>query len=322
MILTNKIYEKALPWLSIIDNMRKQKSYKPILLLSIIKEIDTGKITENQISLSDGMIGTFNEFYEKIGNQQGTGKSYLPFYHLKTDIWDINWKKDSNVMVPSSNTSINKNIEFTAFKNDLFELLMNKDIRNLIKQRLMYKTKEDIQTLDLRNNPSFIVPNDIDFHLKKLFGEIDLPKNVFDDKKPKDLFFRQEKIFQTFLVDHWEEISFFTKNNLEIFGGKSVGVEYNTQDAGRIDILAENSKNESLTVIELKKGSGEPKHIGQILCYLGWARSYFPKKSNINGMLIASDFKSSNKYLRVLKNESVELYSYRLMFDLEKVEFN
>jgi len=318
--MTQEILEKALPWLSVIENMRKQKSYKPVLLLSIIKEIENKNIVDSKIVLSDGIIDSFNSFYDNIGNQQGINKSFLPFYYLKTDVWNIKWRDSSNILIPSSNTSVGKNIEYVEFNNNLFDLLMDKDIRNLLKQRLINKTREDIFSLDTQKNQDFIIPENIDFYINRSFGKPSLPKTIFEDHKTTDLLFSQEKILQSFLVDHWDEISLFNDQNINIFGGEKVGVEYDTKDAGRIDILAESPINNSMTVIELKKGVGEPKHIGQILCYMGWIRSQFFNKSTVNGMLIASNFKPSIQY--ALQNHFISLYSYKLLFNLDKVDFN
>ena len=84
--------DHLLPWLITIEKMVKQRSYKPILLLSIIVEIELGTITKNQINLTDSIVERFNNFYEEIGNHQALNMAYLPFYHLERDIWDLKWE--------------------------------------------------------------------------------------------------------------------------------------------------------------------------------------------------------------------------------------
>ena len=50
--------------------MVKQKSYKPILLLSVIAELEQGNIKENNVPLTESITERFNAFYTEIGKEK------------------------------------------------------------------------------------------------------------------------------------------------------------------------------------------------------------------------------------------------------------
>ena len=56
-----------------------------------IKTTITQDISNNRISLTEALAERFNSFYKDVNNKQALNKAYMPYYHLKSDIWDINW---------------------------------------------------------------------------------------------------------------------------------------------------------------------------------------------------------------------------------------
>jgi predicted house-cleaning noncanonical NTP pyrophosphatase (MazG superfamily) len=306
--------EEVLPWLTTIEKMGKQKSYKPILLLSIIAEIESGNITENKIPLTDPLVERFNSFYENINNQQALNKAYLPYYHLKTDVWDIRWHS-SESKIPSSISGAGKLIKHVTFKQGFFDLLNKQSTRELIKERLFLKAEEDIRLKDPRKNEAFTPPRNIARHLDSNFGTVEIPSEP-DSLIPREesvvLEFAQEKLLKESLVDHWNEIPEFRERNLQIYGGPTKGVEYDAGTAGRIDILAENEATSDLTVIELKRGKSGEQHLGQLLRYMGWVRSKLSLENDVYGLLIASGFRESVRFaIRELRK--VGLMEYDLL---------
>ena len=318
------IAEKALPWLTIIEKMGKQKSYKPILLLSLIQEIEEGKFATNEFTLTSELEQRFDCFYEKIGNKQGVTKSYQPFYFLQKDLWDIHWRPNSRQICPASNSGARKNIQYVSMRENLFNLLQEKPVREIIKDRLILKAEEDIKLKDIRKNPSFKPPNDSSVLLKDIFGLPELltvPDQTHRLGDPLSIEFAEERLLQDFLVNRWSDIQKFTDRNLEIYGGVEVGVEYNTHSAGRIDILAEDQKTKDLTVIELKRGLSGERHLGQLLRYMGWVRSKLAQEKSVFGLLIAAKFSESIQYaITELKN--VNLLTYSLNFELKPTKFD
>ena len=87
------------------------------------------------------------------------------------------------------------------------------------------------------------------------------------------------------------------------------GVEFQT-DAGRIDILAHDSKD-SLVVVEIKAGTARDGALGQLLGYMGCLSTGTNKK--VRGILVASDFEERVIFAtRALPN--IRLVKYSLNF--------
>ncbi len=323
MAINNELLNRALPWLTIIEKMGRQKSYKPILLLSVIAEIETGFMTENSISLTESVLRRFIDFYKEIGNKKGEDQAWLPYYYLKRDVWNLQWRNDSPRKRPSTNRAVIKHIKSASFKGSLFELLKDESIRDLVKERLYLKAEEDIRLKDPRNNETFNPPSNIASILVKHFGQIIvLPKetHIPTSSDPITLNFAQEKLLQEFLANRWEEIQEFRSRNLQIFGGPDIGIEYDTKSAGRIDILAEDKFSKDLTVIELKRGISGEQHLGQLLRYMGWARTKLAGQKKVFGLLIASGFQESIKFA-IKELKTVSLMEYDLIFKLHQPRF-
>ena len=76
------------------------------------------------------------------------------------------------------------------------------------------------------------------------------------------LTFPLEKYLRNYLSTHLDEIE---------DGLKLIAAEYDTIDAGVIDIFCQD-QDENFVVIELKRKIGTDKTIGQILRYMGWVK--------------------------------------------------
>ncbi|MFQ5981466.1 MAG: hypothetical protein ACE5OZ_25260 [Candidatus Heimdallarchaeota archaeon] len=319
----SKHQEDALPWLTAIEKMGKQKSYKPILLLSVIAEIESGNINENRIPLTEALAKRFKSFYEDVNNKQALKKAYMPYYHLQTDIWDISWS-NNEPKIPSSNSGTRNLIKHVRFKPGFFELLSKQSTRELIKERLFFKAEEDIRLKDPRKNKAFTPPRNIARILDRNFGKVEIvqePETKIPTEESVVLEFAHEKVLKESLISHWNEIPEFRARNLQIYGGPTQGVEYDTKTAGRIDILAENGTTRDLTVIELKRGQSGERHLGQLLRYMGWVRSKLLRGNDVFGLLIASSFRESIRFaIRELRK--VSLMEYDLLFKLRPVAFD
>lgn len=320
--MSQNLLEYSIPWLTTIEKMVKQKSYKPILLLSVIAELEQGNIKENNIPLTESITERFNDFYKEIGNEQGVKKAHLPYYYLKTNLWSIHWRSGASQKCPSSDQGARNQIAYVSFNLGFFESLKEQKNRHLIKERLFLKAEEDIRQKDPLKNESFIPPKNVPDVIEKHFGKI---TPVIDEERIFEtdsltLEFAQENLLQEFLIARWDDIREFRERDLQIYGGSEIGVEYNTQAVGRIDILAEDNKNKNLTVIELKRGLGGEQHLGQLLRYMGWVRTKLSEGKDVFGLLIASKFKESMRYV-IQELQTVSLMEYELHFRLNPVKF-
>ena len=86
-----------------------------------------------------------------------------------------------------------------------------------------------------------------------------------------------------------------------------------------IDILA-TDKNNNYVVIELKVSRGYDRVVGQILRYMAWIRkNHADEGQKVRGIIIAREI-SNDLVLACSETNNIELYEYKLLVSLEKIE--
>jgi len=120
-----------------------------------------------------------------------------------------------------------------------------------------------------------------------------------------------EKYLEEFIVSNFATIF---RGELVLYQDPEEGVigqQYITNDAGRIDILAQEPSTNSLIVIELKKGRESDKVIGQTLRYMGWVSENLCRNGQaVKGIIICKDSDSHLSYaLSMVNNIDVKYYS-------------
>lgn len=124
----------------------------------------------------------------------------------------------------------------------------------------------------------------------------------------------QERFLEDYIVQNWDEIDFGEKLSLYVDEDGAVGRQYST-DVGIIDILAKDT-NGNFVVIELKKGVGNQKVIGQILSYMGWVRDNIANGKKVRGIIIARDENKALKSARSVIPDAIELKKYQMKIKL------
>ena len=126
----------------------------------------------------------------------------------------------------------------------------------------------------------------------------------------EDPAFVLEKYLEEFIVSNFHAIF---KGELKIYEDTegNDGRQYDTEDVGTIDILAVESKSNSLVVIELKKGSPSDDVVGQVLRYMGWVKEKLCANGQaVKGLIICSNPDHRLSYaLKVTQNVDVRYYS-------------
>ena len=95
-------------------------------------------------------------------------------------------------------------------------------------------------------------------------------------------------------------------------GLKLISEEYSVADAGRIDVLCEDSEG-NLVVIELKKDRSGDKVVGQTLRYMGWLK--MNKKPNVRGIIVLGE-RDINVEYAVESVPNVQIKYYKVRFDI------
>lgn len=128
--------------------------------------------------------------------------------------------------------------------------------------------------------------------------------------------FAAEDHLRDFLAQHLEQL----EPGLEVYAGPEDedGVEYDTGEVGRIDILAV-AKQGDLVVIELKVGRGQDAVVGQVLRYIGWVRKHLAGSRKVRGIVVAHEISDSLRYAIGMVPD-VALRTYALAISFAAVE--
>lgn len=119
-----------------------------------------------------------------------------------------------------------------------------------------------------------------------------------------------EKYLEDFIVSNFDAIF---RGRLKLYEDteEGEGQQFDTNEIGRIDILATEPAADSFVVIELKKGRPSDKVIGQTLRYMGWVKTNLcTDDQRVRGLVICRDPDPKLSYaLQMTKDIDVSYYS-------------
>lgn len=137
-----------------------------------------------------------------------------------------------------------------------------------------------------------------------------------DVEEIDDQRFGLERHLHNFMFDNWSKISLANEWDLHVEDGDVVGYEYNTNEIGRIDLLARHRTEPRWLVIELKRDQSSDNTVGQVTRYMGWVEENLAEKGDaVHGLIISRDADTKIRYaLRYTRQ--VELMCYKVDFQL------
>jgi hypothetical protein len=121
--------------------------HKIAMLLAVIDLIESGSLIDNQIEFTEALTQTFTKRFNELKSDADRDNPHLPFFHLRSSgFWhhELNpGKLDSysRLSTASSAGIIVEHIRFVYLDDELFELLQNHVVRELLKTAL-YKNLE------------------------------------------------------------------------------------------------------------------------------------------------------------------------------------
>jgi len=129
-----------------------------------------------------------------------------------------------------------------------------------------------------------------------------------------------EKHLEDFIVRNFDQIF---QGRLELYKDEgAVGQQYPTVGTegkviGYIDILAREPRSDSYVVIELKKGRGSDRVVGQVLRYIGWvADNLCQSGQKVKGLIICREGSETLDYALKMIEAFVEVKRYQVDFQL------
>jgi len=119
--------------------------HKPILLLAILKSVESKVITSNRIYITPELIMNFRELWSKLVTTKHQMNFALPFFHMQSEpFWRIITKPGAFVPLTSSHSikslgSLNESIQYAEIDKELWDLIMNGQT-NLTLTKLLLST--------------------------------------------------------------------------------------------------------------------------------------------------------------------------------------
>jgi len=122
--------------------------HKVAMLLAIIDLFDKDKLEKNKIYFDQELIKEFTNHFQRICSQTDRNNPHLPFFHLRSSgFWHHHIKPGKreayeNLTTASGVGVLNEMINYVYLDDELFELLGNTVVRNLLRETL-YKNLEE-----------------------------------------------------------------------------------------------------------------------------------------------------------------------------------
>jgi len=128
------------------DNKNGGAPHKPIMILSVISNIEVGLIKNNKIFITPELVGVFKNLWsDLVVNSKSHCVFSLPFYHLRTEpFWSLVAKRGFENTVESkiamkSFSNLDAAVECAKIDNELFNLLCKKEEREILKLVILEK---------------------------------------------------------------------------------------------------------------------------------------------------------------------------------------
>lgn len=175
--------------------------HKPILLLSVIQQIEKGNINSNRIFITPDLLLSFNNIWDMLVDTKHIPNFALPFFHMRSEpFWFLVTKPSIKLKITKSKSiksfkSLNESIAFAEIDKALFTLLLEPISRAFFIENLLNgffpNTKSNFD-LNKVNTEELKIENQIlnEETLQYQTTLSDLRASLDDDKFEEELFIR------------------------------------------------------------------------------------------------------------------------------------
>ncbi|MFU8813623.1 MAG: HNH endonuclease [Balneolaceae bacterium] len=135
--LTSLRSDTSNPW---PEGVNGRAPHKPFLLLAIMDGIEQGWIQDNRIELTQPLIETFFEYWNRLMGKDQATTIALPFYHMKSEgFWKLRYKdgKPEYKSSPSLGGLIDRT-HHAELDDELYNLMARPDGRSEIRSLLIH----------------------------------------------------------------------------------------------------------------------------------------------------------------------------------------
>ena len=155
-------------WLERLYNLHRDKRgsherpHKPVLLLTILDQLDRGEVKANEISLTPALIKTFRRYFDVVRRDDDQPSIENPFYFLGGDgFWQLE-KPDGGRLYQPGNASSPPSMSILRsaagrFDSQLWELMQSPASRSQLREALVARyfpdDRREIQSLLVAPEP-------------------------------------------------------------------------------------------------------------------------------------------------------------------------
>jgi putative restriction endonuclease len=158
--------------------------HKPILLLSIIQQIEKGNINSNRIFITPDLLLSFNNNWNMLVETKHISNFALPFFHMRSEsFWFL-------VTAPSMKLKLTKSKSIKSFKS----------LRETIAFAEIDKSLFELLLLPIKS--AFFIENLLNDYFPNTKSNFDLNKVNFEELKIENQILNEEKlVYQTTLKE-------------------------------------------------------------------------------------------------------------------------
>jgi len=179
------------------------------------------------------------------------------------------------------------------------------------------KINEDLSSLAEDHAISFFM---LDYLLGDIASQVEKGVRSSDQEFEDEILLVPESALRDLLVAQWGTIEALCEYEIYEEDGEQA-VEYSTGKVGRIDILARHPDSRDWVVLELKKGAGSDRVVGQVLRYKGWVRQNLAKgDQQVRGLIIADEVDEKLRYA-ISEIHDVDVLLYDIDITLNKPDW-
>lgn len=134
----------------------RSSPHKVAMLLAVIDAIAAGEITDNRIYFSQSLRKRFSEHFSRLAGPGDRDNPHLPFFHLRSEgFWHHRIKPGmqsayEQLVTVSGPGDIDRHIQYAYLDNELFELLCNSLVDELMKTALLNNLDDEMRAGILR----------------------------------------------------------------------------------------------------------------------------------------------------------------------------
>lgn len=141
--MTLLYYESVFSALNLHRRGTRESPHKVAMLLAVTDLIEKETLTDNNIEYSDPLIRAFTERFRELRIEGDSPRPIYPYFHLRSEgFWHHRLKPGqresySELATVTSRSQVEQHIAFAYLDDELFELLNNHAVRELLRSALL-----------------------------------------------------------------------------------------------------------------------------------------------------------------------------------------